>query len=174
MRTVADSQPPTQDFNLVKQVAVPHGNSILALGNYVAATDRRTGVPNIPVRSPLPRGLDTTQYTVEDPVSNPQPELTANPNRVLVDALRARPCTSYLRLSMDSANGNGAVTNIGFEQQHANVAQYDFNYWLESFDERGEDYTQLQYSQIITLMIPMNGHIVSFPHITANTLTKVS
>jgi hypothetical protein len=171
---VQNSVAPTQPFNLVKQVSVPHGNSILALGNYTGA-NAASGVPQIPVASVLPGGVNTQQYTVDDPVSNPQPSLTANPNQVLVNALAARPCTNFLHLSMSTTNGKGAVTNIGYEQQHANVAQYDFDYWLEAFDGT-DNYTQLQYTQTITLQLPIPGHqqLVTFPHVTANTLTKVS
>lgn len=170
--TVENSVPPTQRFNLVKQVSVPHGNSILALGNYTTASDG-IGIPMIPVANPLPSGVPTQQYTVDDPVSNPQPALTANPNQVLVNALDARPCSNFIHLGMSSQNGSGGVTNIGYEQQHANVMQYDFDYWLESFDN-GQTYTQLQYTQTITLQIPIGGTVVSFPHVTANTLTKVA
>jgi hypothetical protein len=174
---VQNSVAPTQMFNLVKQVAVPHGNSILALGNYSSA-NAMTGVPTIPPASPLPSGVPTQQYSANDPVTNPQPALTANPNLVLVNALLASPCTNFLHLSLSSINGKGAVTNIGFEQQHANVSQYDFDYWLEAFDGSC-NYTQLQYSQTITLQIPIKDpmtnmiNMVSFPHVTTNTLTKV-
>ena len=168
---VQNSVAPTQQFNLVKQVSVPHGNSILALGNYAGASTQ--GKPDIPSASPLPTGVNTQQYSANDPVTNPQPALTANPNQVLVNALAARPCTNFLNLSLSTANGKGAVTNIGFEQQHANVSRYDFNYWLESFDGT-DNFTQLQYSQTITLQIPINGQTVVFPHVTANTLTKVA
>ncbi|HMW72806.1 MAG TPA: heme-binding protein [Cellvibrionaceae bacterium] len=168
--TVQNSVAPTQQFNLVKQVSVPHGNSILALGNY-ASENQMTGVPIIPAASPLPSGVNTAQYAANDPVSNPQPALTANPNQVLTNALEARPCSNFLKLAMSSANGKGIVTNIGFEQQHANVSQYDFTYWLEAFDGT-TDYTQLQYTQTITLQIPINGQLINFPHVTANTLTK--
>ena len=170
-QTVQNSVAPTQPFNLVKQVSVPHGNSILALGNYTPA-NAGTGVPAIPSASPLPSGVNTAQYALNDPVTNPQPAFTANPNQVLVDALQARPCTNFLMLTMSSAKGTGAVTNIGFEQQHANVSQYDFTYWLEAFDN-SDNFTQLQYSQTITLQIPINGQKINFPHKTANTLTKV-
>lgn len=170
--SVQNSAPPTQQFNLVKQVSVPHGNSILALGNY-SSSNQMTGVPTIPSVSPLPSGVSTAQYAANDPVTNPQPALTANPNQVLTNALSARPCTNFLMLAMSSQNGKGAVTNIGFEQQHANVSQYDFTYWLEAFDGT-TNYTQLQYSQTITLQLPINGQMVSFPHVTANTLTKVT
>jgi len=63
------------------------------------------------------------------------------------------------------------VTNIGFEQAHANVKRYFATFWLESF--KTSEYTQLQYSQNITLAIPLPGGVVDFPHILTNTLTKV-
>lgn len=181
-RTVQNSVAPTQAFNLVKQVAVPHGNSILALGTYSSTANAGTGAPSIPAVSPLPQGVNTDQYAALDRVANPQPAFTANPNLVLTNALAAsaqagKPCTNYLHLGVSSANGSGGVTNIGFEQHHANVSLYTFDYWLESFDGT-DDYTQLQYSQTITLQIPimMNGSVttVSFPHVTANTLTRVA
>lgn len=170
-RVVQNSVPPTQAFNLAKQVAVPHGNSILALGAYAGAGDTGRGVPQIPAVSPLPRGVSDQPYSAKDPVTNPQPELTANPNQALVNALKARPSTNFLHLAVSTANGKGAVTNIGFEQQHANVSRYDFDYWLESFDG-SDNYTQLQYSQTITLQIPIKGTVINFPHVTVNTLTR--
>ncbi|WP_198351377.1 heme-binding protein [Burkholderia ubonensis] len=168
-QVVANSVPPTQAFNLVKQVAVPHGNSVLALGSYTYGS----GAPDIPAATVLPTGVDTAPYYAQSQVSNPNPAYTLNPNQALVDALEIREPDAYIKLNVSSANGNGAVTNIGFEQQHANVAGYDFTYWLESLDQ-GNSYTQLQYSQTITLKIPMAGSTVSFPHVTVNTLTKKS
>lgn len=173
-QTVQNSVPPTQAFNLVKQVSVPHGNSILALGNYTASGGTGVaGVPSIPAASPLPIGVNTQQYIADDPVTNPQPGFTANPNQVLVNALVARPCTNYLNLHLSSANSSGSVTNIGFEQQHANVSRYDFDYWLESFDGT-DNYTQMQYSQTITLQLPIGNSKMNFPHVTVNTLTKLA
>jgi len=171
-QVVQNSVAPTQMFNLAKQVSVPHGNSILALGAYAGSGNTGQGVPQIPAVSPLPSGVSDQPYKVDDPVTNPQPALTANPNQVLVNALAARPSTNFLHLGVSTANGKGAVTNIGFEQQHANVSRYDFDYWLESFDGT-DNYTQLQYTQTITLQIPVNGTVVTFPHVTANTLTRL-
>ncbi|HET8705635.1 MAG TPA: heme-binding protein, partial [Pseudomonadales bacterium] len=170
-KTVTGSTPPSQDFNLVKQVAVPHGNSILALGNYSSA-NRGTQSPVIPDASVYPAGVDLTPYHTLDPVSNPQPELTANPNLVLKNALLAKPVTNFISLTVDSNNGSGAVTNIGFEKHHANVSRYSFTYWLESFDNN-DNYTQLQYTQTILMQLPVNGKLINFPHVTANTLTKL-
>ena len=170
-QVVQNSVPPTQAFNIAKQVAVPHGNSILALGNYSAGS-KGQGAPAIPVVSALPEGVNTQPYQVTDPVSNPSPELTANPNLALTQALQAKAPKHFVELKLSTSNGKGTVANIGFEQQHADVAQYDFTYWLESFDD-SENYTQLQYSQTITMRLPINGKMISFPHVTANTLTKV-
>ena len=39
--TVQNSVPPTQQFNIVKQVSVPHGNSILAPGRYQSSDELR-------------------------------------------------------------------------------------------------------------------------------------
>lgn len=166
---VADSVPPTQEFNLVKQVAVPHGNSILALGSYTYGS----GAPTIPTAVVLPTNVDTTPYRTLSQVTNPNPTYTLNPNQALVDALEIQAPDAYIKLTVSSTNGKGAVTNIGFEQQHANVASYDFTYWLESLDG-GVSYTQLQYSQTISLQLPMSGGSVPFPHVTVNTLTKKS
>ncbi len=164
---------PTQQYNFVKQVAVPHGNSILALGTYSDAVNRGSGVPVIPTPVILPVGVNTDAYKALSPVSNPQPALTADPNQVLRDALTARPCTHFLRIDVSTQPPPGAITNIGYEQQHANVSRYDFTYWLEAF-VGGDDFTQLQYSQTIELQIPIGGQTITFPHVTANTLTKVS
>jgi len=166
---VSGSVPPTQQFNLVKQVAVPHGNSVLALGS----SSSGSGAPDIPPATVLPTNVDTAPYYAQSKVSNPNLTYTLNPNQALVDALKVQEPDAYIKLTVSSANGSGAVTNIGFEQQHANVAGYDFTYWLESLDG-GVSYTQLQYSQTITLKIPMNGYTASFPHVTVNTLTKKS
>lgn len=173
-KTVQNSVAPTQPFNLVKQVAVPHGNSILALGNYTQA-DQGSGVPHIPPATVLPQGYTQLppEYTTQNPVTNPQPQYTANPNVVLTNALDARPSTSWLSLDLSTRNGAGAVTNIGFEQQHANVECYDFNYWLEAFDG-SDEFTQLQYSQTIWMNLSVGGQQRVFPHVTANTLTKVA
>ena len=168
-QTVTNSVPPTQAFNLAKQVAVPHGNSILALGSYTVGNNG----PVIPPATVLPSGaVDPALYSLKDAVANPQPSYTLNPNQALIDALSIQAPSNYIALTVSSANGNGVVSNIRFEQQYSNVTRYDFTCWLESFDG-GTSFPQLQYSQTITLL-PVRGGLVSFPHVTANTLTKKS
>lgn len=165
---IPNSVPPTQAYNVVKQMSVPHGNSILATG---CASDNN-GSPNIcPAPLVLPQGINTDQYRATS-VGNLNPAFTLNPNQPLNDAISAYPSSRYIQLNVDSCNGGHPVTNIGFEQQHARVTRYYAGYWLEAFAD-SDEFTQLQYSQVILMAIPIAGHgVVSFPHVTTNTLTK--
>jgi hypothetical protein len=159
--------PPASPFNVVKQVAVPHGNSVLSLGSSINGM----GAPLIAPVTVLPMGVDTAPYGMLDPVMNPQPAYTLDPASVLNNALTVLTPTNFIEIALSSANGAGVVSNIGFEQKHASVIKYDFKYWLESFDG-GTSYPQLQYLQSIDLAIPIKGTTVAFPHVTVNTLTK--
>ncbi len=168
-QTLPNSMPPTQPYNIIKQMSVPHGNSILSAGGY----EEKTGSPVIePPPLILPEGVNTDQYKVQS-VGNLNPTFTENPNLPLTQALQQTPASRYLQLDVDSKNGDHPVTNIGFEQQHAKVSRYFARYWLEAFGA-SNDYTQLQYSQTIVMDIPINGTTISFPHVTTNTLTKKS
>lgn len=166
---IPNSRPPSQAFNIVKQMSVPHGNSILATG----CAGQYRGSPDIcPAPVVLPQGINVDQYAVES-VGNLNPEFTLNPNLPLHNAISAYPASSYIQINVDSNNGGHPVTNIGFEQQHARVTRYYAGYWLEAFNG-SSDFTQLQYSQVILMAIPIACHgTVIFPHVTTNTLTKV-
>ncbi len=170
-QVIPDSTPPTQEFNLFKQISVPHGNSVLACGSF----SNQSGAPTIgPPPQVLPSGINTDAYDALS-VGNLNPDRALNPNLPLSQALAAtnpQP-TSFIQLDVDSQNGGGAVTNIGFEQQHCDVMRYYATYWLEAFGG-SETYTQLQYSQTIMMSIPLASGTVLFPHITTNTLTKVA
>jgi len=162
------SRVPSQTYGIVKQMSVPHGNSILATG----CANQYNGSPNIcPSPLVLPQCVNTEQYAIKS-VGNLNPSYTLNPNQPLHDAISAYPASRYIQINVDSCNGGHPVTNIGFEQQHARVTRYYAGYWLEAFADC-EDYTQLQYSQVILMDIPIAGYgVVSFPHVTTNTLTK--
>ncbi len=174
---VAGSVAPTQQFDIFKQISVPHGNSVLACGAYGIGP----GVPTILSPGPvpvLPVGINTDAYMTES-VGNLDPDRALDPNLPLMQAL-AEPNpqpTQFIRLDVDSQLGGGGVTNIGFEQQHCDVTRYYATYWLETFsnleDPAKIQYTQLQYTQTILLSIPLAGGDVLFPHITTNTLTMV-
>ena len=166
---VPGSIPPTGFPTLVKQIAVPHGNSVLALGEAPpldsnGAPISQPGSPTIPTPDIFPSTLplqDLTPYGTQS-AGNPNVEFTNNPNLPLSNALAVAPVGKYIMFQVDSNVGQGQVTNIGFEQQHADVVQYSATYWLEALGD-SDDFTQLQYTQTIVLRIPINGQMVEFP-----------
>ncbi len=153
---------------IVKQVSVPHGNSILALGS----ADKIYKAPTIPVASCLPIDAPcgfNVNYGVNSP-SNPN----INPNIVLDVALQelADKGVNVINttiLSVDSSN-SGAIANTPFMKNHSDVLEFSTTYWLELLSNGQQ---QLQYTQNISLDLPIGGKKYKFPHITANTLIKV-
>ena len=156
------------NYNIYKQASVPHGNSILATGH----VEIIHGAPDIPNVSSLPFGPGVDPgfyrpYGANDP-SNP----TVNPNFVLQKALLGQRSNieQTLIITVSTKNPHGGVTNIQFEDKRARVLSYSMTIWLERF--RGQtEYTQLQYSQSIELTLMQ--HDITFPHIDANTLTRI-
>lgn len=170
-------QPPNRTMS--KQISIPHGVSVLALGNY----SENVGAPNIPNAPsvlPTPPGIGTDPYqqTLDTPgnYQNPQPNLTANvlsPLQQAVAGLAAAgtPVNKYIYCQVDTNNGGG-VLNIPFEIRKAELAAYQAQYWLLSIDG-GANYNILAYMQNIVLVIPINGTNYSFPHPTANVVVRV-
>lgn len=161
--------PQTPARQIVKQVSVPHGNSILAMGN-VAVYD---GAPTIPDVNALPIDAPpefSAPYGTDIP-SNPN----VNPNVVLQGALSALAglgisVVRTQQIDVDSSN-HGDVANIPFIKRHADVTRFSNTMWLE---ELSNGQLLLQYSQTIDLKFAAaNGERYVFPHIVANTLTKV-
>ena len=154
--------------SIVKQVSVPHGNSILALGG----ATHEYGAPTIPVASCLP--LDAPKaFNVEYGVDSAC-NLDINPNYVLNVALQELAnqgvsVSHTITLAVDS-NNKGAIANTPFMKKHSDVSEFSTVYWLELLSTGQQ---QLQYTQNITLDLPIGGKTYKFPHITANTLTKV-
>lgn len=167
-----NQQPPS--IRIAKQMSVPHGNSILALGSF---TDVIAGVPAIPDAAstlPTPAGLDTTPYTtmLDDPnnYQNPQPDLTANPNLPLQTAVGLIKPNAYINWNVSTGN-QGNTMNIPFEESAANVATYTASYWLLSTDG-GNSFNYLAYTQNISMQFSIGGLHHNFPHVTSNVVTR--
>jgi len=178
---IPNNKVPPQDNtrNITKQMSVPHGNSVLAQGTFSEMPNG--GIPAIKTLNGLPEGVNTKPYTMNGDIGNPSPAYTHNPNQILVDALDAQrelghEPLAYIHLSVDSMNTDVGVLNIPFGTTKAKIARYRADYWLEafSFDGGNPVYNQLQYSQFMNLIIPVNGKMINFPHITVNTLTRNS
>jgi len=170
-------QPPT--MTIAKQISVPHGNSVLALGQFGGQV---LGAPTIPAAAsilPTPvmgvAPINTAPYgeQLDQPgnYQNPSPALTANPNAAIAQAVALIAPNAYMAWSVSTRN-KGATMNIPYEQRLADVADYEATYWLLSTDN-GVTYPYLAYTQTITLQFTIGTTRYNFPHTTCNCVTKV-
>jgi hypothetical protein len=186
--------PQAPEMAIAKQIAVPHGNSVLALGSFTK--DVQKGAPHIPdMQYPYPTPLKYkddfpswdisaypyyTKLVAANDYENPDLNLTFNPNLALQEAVKAIKPNAYLYWVVHTDPvvvngkdlGTGYVTNIPFEQRRANVNGYKAEYWLLSTDH-GKSFDYLAYNQCIELQIPILGEPYIFPHVTANTVKRV-
>ena len=142
----------------VKQVSVPHGNSLLLVGEAV----EKHGPPVIPA---TPRGVL--------PFTNPD---VVDPNSKLTDQLNALnssgiTVTKHIKLELSNKTAGGGISNVLFEQNHADVDCFDTTWYIE-FLSNGT--VQLQYYQFIWMKLLINGELQQFLHSDANTLIPVS
>ena len=167
---ITGQQSPLQ---IAKQMSVPHGNSVLAIGSYSAPTPGAPTIPALTVQNiyPMPSsGLDLSPYTTPDPDTNPVVAYTEDTNKPINDALALIKPNSYISWNVSTAN-HGATANIPFEQSNANVSTYTAQYWLLSTDG-GETYPYLAYTQNISMGFPSLPGTPIFPHVTTNVLTR--
>lgn len=170
-----DTDPP-RAITYAKQISVPHGNSILALGTYSGPCEGR---PAIHVPSPLPEGIDTTRYRTPldkaDDYENPDTRYTLNPAQPLETVIEKLGVTHHHHVHFQTmsycGDREGHVTNIPFERKRAAAVEYEADYWLMSTDG-GSNFDYLAYSQNIPLRLRINGEDQMFPHITVNVIKR--
>lgn len=175
-------QPPY--MNVAKQIAVPHGNSVLALGSVDEVVHAMPQIPDMPYPYPgsgkgeeadIPAYPYYTQLEQNDDYENPNPQYTFNPNLPLQEAVKLLKPDAYLHWCVtteplpdaEHATARGSVTNIPFEQRRANAESYKAEYWLLSTDG-AKTFEYLAYNQSIGLVMPLRGEPYTFPHVTAN------
>jgi hypothetical protein len=172
-----DPVPQPPGMTIAKQISVPHGNSVLALGSF-SMRDGSPDIPDAPSVFPVPDGLNTAPYSqaLDSPANyqNPQPAFALGITSTLQQAVSdlesaAKPVLSYIHCHVDTVNG-GAVMNIPFEIRKAALTRYVADYWLLSLD--GVNYDTLAYVQTMELAIMVNGARYTFPHATANVISK--
>lgn len=186
-------QPPY--LTIAKQISVPHGNSVLALGRVdlndqgkfdanlegAEANTILSGAPSIPdafVPYPSPADIATDPYF--DPYStelegqgdfeNPDPASTLNPNLPLQRAIGIIKPTAYMHWHVTTepiVGGQGLVTNIPFEQSKADVIDYWADYWLLANDANHEAFLYLLYNQtaLMRMKISTDGGATEQPYV---------
>lgn len=162
-----DSVPPPNPLPIqapetqyVKQVSVPHGNSMLLVGQ----ANFHKGSPVIP---PTPLNLL--------PFSDPSQGII-DPNSFLTKQLNQlqaadNPVESYIELTVSSTNTGGGINNTSFEKQHASVDRFSTTWYIETLRDKS---IQLQYTQSIFMTLNLGGVATPFLHVDANTLTRVA
>ncbi|MGH3170501.1 MAG: heme-binding protein, partial [Trebonia sp.] len=164
-------QPPS--MTIAKQVSVPHGNSILALGS-VDVNDRGTfgtdpsgltvntvferevTIPDAQVPYPEPSNIVVPPFynpyaatlTGTDDFENPDVKSSLNPNYPLQLALEKIKPRAFIHWRVTTEplfGGAGVVTNIPFEQRRSDVTEYTADYWLLSKDRNASESRRFDY-----------------------------
>lgn len=183
-----DAQDPDSP-TIVRQAAVPHGNSVLALGGFQQAG----GPPEIPELTSFPVGnpFNPMLTGYADIYESPAPEVqgqppfdTSDPNLALREAIKGQQILDTLTLSVSTEppGGGGGIVNIPFIQRNANATTFNATFWIETVvnEETGEQFDQLQYSQQTNLeFVKCLSHcgnnpsgLIVWPHINVNTLVR--
>ncbi len=191
---------PVQDpsMNIVKQMSVPHGNSILATGTVTPEAEFPVnpppivspdnpgtpklsaipGVPSIPQLNAVPnfegKPYGARKYGPSAIVNGVETNANINTNIKLVNYLEANPPKSYIHFKV--AAPAQKITNISFETKHALVDSYEMEMWLLN---PGTPDAALMYYQNIGMSMTLSSStstdskVVTFPHLTSNVVVPV-
>ncbi|MEO5744389.1 MAG: heme-binding protein [Terracoccus sp.] len=182
------------DLDLARLAAVPHGDTLLALGR----SRVHPGKPEIPKVNGLPSGRIRQDLT-GDPYFAPyhhfrQHPFTgtrteagfpgfdpSRPDRLLRRANQGVAITQTTELMVDSELEAGGVSNIPFIVRQAKADSVRSTFWiqeLEELDATGQPRLRLQYLQVAVLdFFSPRGDglpgLARWPHVSINTLEKV-
>lgn len=168
-------------FSIARLSSIPHGNSLLALGNSQQLSQPGNNffgpapiAPRaVPGTFPLPNGYGEFQYQ-----QSPQfPGIfdQSNPNTFLRETLGNANIVNMTTLLLSTDNKDGGILNVPFITNHVNATKLKSTFWIQQIDDgKGGTVQQLQYSQTIDLVFPATGHPqpIIWPHVTINTLLK--
>jgi hypothetical protein len=185
------------DIDVGRLASVPHGNSVLALGtsDVIEKPDPTKLIPQI---SGLPINIPNSD--IDDPAnlylapyrafhSQPFKGTVAAPGfpgfdpvdpsallRLAVSNLKIARTTV---LNVDTTVQSAGITNIPFIKRQADAQRMVSTFWiheLEDLDAAGNPRMVLQYLQDVSLdFLPSpKGGLIRWPHISINTLQKVT
>lgn len=180
------------EVSIARLASIPHGNSVLALGNY----DVQDGMPVIPKLSGLSMGRfpDPT-----DPYLDPYKHFISNPfmgnvtapgfpgfsptdmNELLREANKGVNIARTTTLSVDSTIGSGGISSVPFSKREADPVTMKSTFWIQELaekDDLGQPLLRLQYSQVVMMnfFAPRGDGLperAAWPHISIATLDKV-
>lgn len=170
----SDVDPYKPEFKYCRSGTVPHGNSLMLLGNEEKVIK---GAPKFDVDkindfvSPTMENaggllgyLDALQAATR----------INNPYQALENGIKGLNIVETRTLSLSTSNKGSRISDTPFITKYANVTDMEFTLWLETIKlDNGNPIKQLQYKQkiIIEFDLTKDGkQIVKWPHITVNTL----
>jgi hypothetical protein len=178
-------------FDVARLGTIPHGDSVLALGNSSVVT----GAVTIPAVNGLPIGVN---QSLDNPYLEPYRHFHDNPfvgnvgpgfpgfdpvapHLLLTLANQGVAVTRTTELALDTTLATGGIKNIPFIVKQANAVSMKSTFWIQELaetDENGLPKLRLQYLQIVILdFFPRRDGlpgVISWPHVSINTLEKVS
>lgn len=169
------------NFNIARLSTIPHGNSVLALGQSFEGVPPNNHFfgkalthPTTVSGGATPLGYSEVQYGHAQFPNFDQ----SDPNRFLEKTLGAEKIKAMTTLNLSTSNPSGGILNIPFIKQNVNTTNMHSVFWIETIQNpvAGKpDFLQLQYTQTINIVFPPTGFPTPFiwPHVTINTLRKV-
>lgn len=185
----------TGKIDLARLATIPHGNSVLGLGE----SDTKTGRPEIPVLNGLPIGApgngninhpylapykkfeDKPFKGTAENVPNFPGFFTTDLNAILrfVQENDSEEVIETTILEVDTTLEDAGIVNIPFIERQADAASMKSTFWiqeLKGLDDHDNKRFRLQYSQVVMLdFFPRADGLpglIRWPHVSINTLTK--
>jgi hypothetical protein len=164
---------PAKPESVARQATIPHGDSLLSLGNVIAPVPKPIFSPasSTPTRNPAGPPLGERYLA---PFTNPtlpdnfKAEYVKDLNLALADAITGQNIVNTVVLDVSTAN-SGGILNIPFVTSNANATRLDAIFWIETVQQPdGSRFMQLQYTQTVIL----NFLNIDWPHISVATLVK--
>ncbi len=165
---------PSVPESVVRQATIPHGDSLLAMGNVIPTVNGGpliSPVDSTPALNPPGAPLDANYLA---PFANPplpagfKLTYVKNLNLALQDAIAGQNIVKTTVLIVSTSN-NGGILNIPFVTSNANATKLDAIFWIETVQQSdGSEFLQLQYTQTVIL----NFLGIDWPHISVATLVK--
>lgn len=187
------------ELDVARLAAIPHGNSVLALGT----SQVQEGMPDIPPLSGLPSGqfedVSTPDYDFKSDaylepykhyIDNPFMGLVTAPgfpgfspadmNAILRVANKGVDVVRTTTLTVDTDRKSAGITNVPFSVREAEPVSMRSTFWIQELaekDDAGRPKFRLQYSQVVMLHFfhprqdVFPGRAV-WPHISIATLER--
>lgn len=175
----------TEDLNIARLASVPHGSSVLAMGQ----SSIYDGGPRIANISGLPIGGGTDlKGKYLEPYNHFHEKLFQGvfdptiPNQLLIEENKGINIIRTTELRFDTTISKGGINNLPFITNQANATEMKAVFWIQELAEKdryGHPKLRLQYSQQVNLeFFPRtdgdNEALIIWPHISINTLEKIS